>query len=126
MMCDLKTIDNKDSMNLQPPIEETMNVDAPSTEKQPQDEHVLKGIVEKLKVLKEGGKNLQTEKVDDMSDASSSGEDEDDDDADDDSEGPLKDNVKESSKDTEGSLQIPQRYTKSGRKRSIPFPVRVS
>jgi hypothetical protein len=45
--------------------------------------------------------------------------DSDDDDEGDDDEGGEKE-------DASGTFQIPQRFTKSGRKRSVPFPVRVS
>jgi hypothetical protein len=58
------------------------------------------------------------EKMED-SDASSSGDDDDDD------EEEATDNAKAVVQE-DGTLHIPQRYTKSGRKRSVPFPVRVS
>lgn len=47
--------------------------------------------------------------------------DSDDDDEDDEDEGDAK-----GKEDASGTFQIPQRFTKSGRKRSVPFPVRVS
>jgi hypothetical protein len=64
--------------------------------------------------------------------SSSSGEEEDDEDDDDDDDDDEEDNTNNGkapggSPDGKSSvLQIPLRYTKSGRKRSIPFPVRVS
>ena len=62
-------------------------------------------------------------------DSSSSGDDDeedDDDDEDDSNHGKIAAATATNAPDGKSSvLQIPLRYTKSGRKRSIPFPVRV-
>ena len=75
--------------------------------------------------------NMKKDAYDEYS--SSSGDEEEDDDDDDDEGGDPNINSKIAGGTTSNTpdgassvLQIPLRYTKSGRKRSIPFPVRVS
>lgn len=54
-----------------------------------------------------------------------SNEDSDSTDSDDDDEGDDDEGGEKGNEDTSGTFQIPQRFTKSGRKRSVPFPVRL-
>jgi hypothetical protein len=150
-MCDIKAVDSvsNDNMNVQPLTvnEETMNIEASTTDKpQVKDESFVEEVIDNIdsndKVIKDDiikdndeTKLSTTPKVkgDDMSDASSSGddddenegEDEEDDNEDSDQQG-TNGSEQVITKNADGTLQIPQRYTKSGRKRSVPFPVRVS